>query len=62
MTWRIGQSWASKKDAALWTIVEQGTGPLDGQGHRPDDRLVGCAKPEDAERIVRAVNAFEYGS
>jgi hypothetical protein len=57
--WRIGQSWGSKENPLLVTIVEEGKGPQDDDGRRQDDRLIGCAGPEDAQRIVDAINAQE---
>lgn len=56
MTWRIGQTWGGKESPLLVTIVEEGTGTPDAAGRRPDDRLIGCAGPNDAELIVRGVN------
>ena len=44
----------------LVTVVEVGAGPDAGEGRRAGDRLVACAQtPEDAARIVRALNAME---
>lgn len=57
MVWRIGQSWGSKPNPVLVTIVEEGTGEPDADGRCEDDRLVGCASPEDAQLICDAVNA-----
>jgi hypothetical protein len=56
MAWRIGQSWGSKPNPVLVTIVEEGTGEPDASGRRLNDRLVGCASLDDALRITRAVN------
>lgn len=61
MTWRIGQSWGSKENPLLVTIVEDGTGIPDEQGRRDNDRLIGCASLRDAELIVACVNAYEHG-
>lgn len=59
MTWRVGNSWGSKPNAVLVTIVQEGTGAPDPDGRRDDDVLVGCASPVYAERIVNSVNAME---
>jgi len=61
MAWRVGQSWGSKENPLLVTIVEEGAGTLDADGRRDDDRLIGCAGPQDAERIINAINAYDYG-
>jgi hypothetical protein len=53
--WRLGQAWAAH-DGPLVTIAEEGAGPADKHGRRPDDRLVGAMGREDAERVVAAVN------
>lgn len=42
------------------TVIEIGAGPEDREGRHVGDRLMACAQtPEDAERIVAALNATE---
>lgn len=54
--WRLGASWAAH-EGPLVTIVEQGIEQADSNGRRTDDRLVAAMGREDAERVIRAVNA-----
>ncbi len=40
------------------TVIEVGTEPVTGEGRREGDRLMATAQtPEDAQRIVAALNA-----
>lgn len=42
------------------TVIEIGNGAPTGEGRREGDRLMACAQtPEDAARIVAALNATE---
>lgn len=50
----------SARAAAACPVIEIGAGPKDREGRRVGDRLMACAQtPEDAERIVAALNATE---
>jgi hypothetical protein len=51
--YRVGAHWGV-------TIVELGDGPMTGEGRREGDRRIAVAQtPEDARRIVDALNAQE---
>jgi hypothetical protein len=53
---RLGASWAAH-DGLLVTVVEIGQAEPTPDGRRADDRLIAAMLRQDAERVIRAVNA-----